>query len=211
MAATGKRRILRGLACGVALIVVIYTVCNAPGVLRYIFYQPVEGDFVFQPLPRFELVRVIEGVTGSSYSHVGLIVRKDGAWYVREAMFDVHDTALWEWVMRGRGSGFDVFRLRPEFRPDIPSVIEQSVKYLGRPYNYRYRLDDETLYCSELVFKSYRDATGRGIGRLETLGSLNWKPYQKLIEKYEGGPIPLDRQMISPASIARAPELERVY
>jgi len=32
-------------------------------------------------------------------------------------------------------------------------------KYLGRPYDYRYQLDDESIYCSELIYKSFRDAT----------------------------------------------------
>jgi len=38
-----------------------------------------------------------------------------------------------------------------------------------------------------------------------------WKPYRAIIEKYEGGPPPLRRQMISPAALTRARVLVLVH
>ena len=49
--------------------------------------------------------------------------------------------------------------LRDEHREHIPETLRCCEKYLGRPYDYRYQLDDESIYCSELIYKSFRDAT----------------------------------------------------
>lgn len=181
-----------------------------PAALHDYRYAPQEGDFVFQSLPPAELVRAIEGISGSKYSHVGMVVRKEGRWYVREAAAHVADTPLFLWIVRGRGADFDVYRLRPALAPTIPAFVRASARYLGRPYDYRYSLDDEAIYCSELLYKAYYDATGVRLGQLRKLGELNWRPYTATIQRYEGGPVPLGREMITPYELSRAPQLEWV-
>lgn len=175
-------------------------------------YMPQEGDFVFQSVPQSDLTEAIEGATQSPYSHVGLVLRKNDSWYVREAIGPVTDTPLEEWVERGRyEQAFDAFRLRDEFKLYIPKLIQASGSFLERPYDFRYDLDDETIYCSELLYKSMIIASGIPLGELQRLGDLNWQPYRATIEKYEGGKPPLDRRMITPKSLAEADELEKVY
>jgi len=44
----------------------------------YYQYAKKEGDLIFQSLPFGELTTVIEGVTDSPYSHVGLVIKKNG-------------------------------------------------------------------------------------------------------------------------------------
>ncbi len=94
---------------------------------------------------------------------------------------------------------------------DIPAIITAARAYLGRPYDIRYRMDDEHIYCSELIYKAYRDATGGTLGRLVKLSELKWQPFAKLIEEMEGGPPPLDREMITPRDLAAAEQLVLVY
>lgn len=178
----------------------------------FLRYEPAEGDVVFQSLPHGPVVWAIEGVTGSPYSHCGIVARRDGRWVVYEAYGDVSETPLRTFLFRGRGGGFVVYRLRPEHRGHIPQTLECCTGYLGRPYDIRYRLDDEKIYCSELVYKAYRDATqGQELGRLVRFGDMNWRPYETLIERIEGGAVPVDREMITPAELARAPQLEPVF
>ena len=175
-------------------------------------YVPQEGDFVFQSVPMSDLTEAIEGATESPYSHVGLIIRKNGDWYVREAIGPVVDTPFTDWVERGRyGQAFDAFRLRDQFRKYVPKLIDASGAFLGRPYDFKYELDDEKIYCSELLYKAMLKASGRSLGKLQRLGELNWQPYRATIEKYEGGEPPLDRLMITPRSLSEAEELEKVY
>ncbi|HHD79296.1 MAG TPA: hypothetical protein ENK98_06655 [Epsilonproteobacteria bacterium] len=173
-------------------------------------YSPVEGDIVFQSLPKMDLVVAIEGVTHSPYSHVGLVIQKEDKWYVREAIGGVLDTPLYQWILRGRKGGIDVYRLKNEYHEDIPQLIKETEKYMGLPYDVKYAMDDEKIYCSELIYKAYRDATGKKMGKLVALGTMNWKPYQETIEYYEEGPIPLERKMITPRHLSESIYLQKV-
>jgi hypothetical protein len=175
-------------------------------------YSPKEGDFVFQSLPKGDLVDAIEGVSHSQYSHVGLVIRKNNAWYVREAIGPVIDTPFEMWAGRGRNmNAFDVFRIRGALHNVVPALIKASELFLGRPYDFKFDMDDDAIYCSELLYKAMLNASGVRLGKLQRLGDLDWKPYQATIEKYEGGKPPLERQMITPRSLSEARELEKVF
>jgi hypothetical protein len=171
-------------------------------------YRPREGDVVFQSLPASPLSTAIEGATNSPYSHCGLVARREGRWVVLEAYRGVEETPLGEWLARGQGGAFAVYRLRPPHGRHVAATIAHARGMLGRPYDPRYRWDDETIYCSELVFKAYQQASGRPLGRLVTLGDLRWQPFRSFIERVEGGAVPIEREMITPRDLAAARELE---
>ena len=195
---------------GLVLCLPIFCFFIYPKVIYY-SYSPKVGDVIFQSLNRSsDLVRAIEGVTGSQISHCGILVEKNNSWYVNEAYGPVHSTPLSKWIERGRGYWFSVYRLKAEYKNVIPQVVSELEKYQGKPYDSRYRLDDEKIYCSELVFKAFRDATDENLGQLEELGQLNWKPYKTTIEKYENGPVPLDRKMITPLGLSQSEKLNHV-
>jgi hypothetical protein len=178
----------------------------------YLKYEPKEGDVIFQSLPHGSVVWAIEGVTGSPYSHCGIVCSRNGQWIVYEAYRGVSATPLRTFLLRGRGGGFAVYRLREQYRGHIPETLRCCEKYLGRPYDIRYRMDDEKIYCSELVFKAFRDATdGQQLGTLVKFGDMNWGPYETLIRQIEDGPVPIDREMITPRDLARARQLSPVF
>ena len=182
-----------------------------PGV-RYLCYAPEEGDIVFQSLPHMDLVDAIEGITGSPYSHCGVVVKDGDAWMVVESIGTVRKTPLFQWVRRGRGAGkFAAYRLKEEHRPNIPKFIAAIEPFMKRPYDFRYRMDDEYIYCSELVYKAWQNATGGELGVLKKLGEMNWKPYEDTIRKYEEGDPPLEREMITPRHLSEATQLEEVH
>ena len=175
-------------------------------------YTPQDGDVIFQSLPYSPVVWAIEGVTKSPYSHCGIVGQKDSQWVVYEAIGSVRITLLKEFLWRGRGGGFAVYRLKEAHREHIPETLRCCEKYLGLPYDFRYRLDDEKIYCSELIYKAFRDATdGQQLGDLVKFGDMNWGPYEVLIRQIEGGPVPVDREMITPRDLARARQLEPVF
>ena len=175
-------------------------------------YVPQEGDFVFQSLPHGDLVDAIEGASHSKYSHVGMVIRKNNEWFVREAIGPVIDTPIQEWIHRGRiHQAFDAYRLRAPLQAVVPDLIKASEAFLGRPYDFRYRMDDEAIYCSELLYKSMLSASGLRLGKLQKLSELDWRPYRTTIEKYEGGKVPQDRLMITPRSLSEASALQVVY
>ncbi|MCW1884686.1 YiiX/YebB-like N1pC/P60 family cysteine hydrolase [Luteolibacter flavescens] len=178
-------------------------------------YQPVEGDILFQSLPNppgLDLVDAIEGTTGSPYSHCGMVFQEDGKWQVIEAIGPVKITPLKSYVSRGRGKQVWAYRLDEASRKHVPAALAAMKKDLGKPYDPRYRFDDEAIYCSELIWRGWVAATGKGLGKTVTLGSLDWRPYKPVIEAIEGqGNLPLDRKMITPRDMAKAKELTLVY
>ena len=73
-------------------------------------------------------------------------------------------------------------------------------------------MDDDQIYCTELIYKAFRDASGgQELGPLVRIGDLNWQPYEDTIKHYEGGPVPHDRRMITPKDMAEAEQLDRVF
>ena len=174
-------------------------------------YEPRHGDVVFQSLGSSPLIDMIEGCTKSGYSHCGIVLQKDGKWQVVEAIGPVREIPLDRWIHNGTKDGFAAYRLKSAYAPKADAFVNAAHTFLGKPYDIRYRMDDEKIYCSELVFKAFRKATGEDLGRLMKLKELDWKPYEPLIKQLENGEVPLEREIITPVAVARAKQLERVY
>lgn len=170
-----------------------------------------EGDVVFQSLSG-PVCEMIEGATGSPYSHCGIMVRgAGGGLAVLEALGWVRERPLDEWIAGGRGMRIAVYRFSDQQRGEIPAVIKACRMYSGRPYDIRYRMDDARIYCSELIYKGVRDATGREMAPLVRLCDLDWQPHRRIIEEIEGGEPPLEREMITPHDLAASKDLELVF
>lgn len=189
----------------------IFACFSAPAYMAYWSYTPEEGDILFQSLPHSRLVNAIEGVTESPYSHCGIVAKLHDQWVVYEAYRKVEVTPLKEFIFRGRHQGFAVYRFNADHRKHISGTIDKVQKYLGRPYDVRYRMDDEQIYCSELIFKAYRESSGEQLGTLVRMGDLNWRPFQETIKHFEQGPVPLDREMITPKDLAAAGQLDLAF
>lgn len=181
-----------------------------PPALYFLSYRPQDGDVVFQSLPSSPLTNMIEGATQSPYSHCGMVVQENGRWVVYEAMGDVHRTPLAAWFWRSRGYCFAAYRLNADEQTHVGKMIEYCRACLGLPYDMRYELDDEKIYCSELVSKAYRHSTARMLGEVVRVADLDWQPYAGQIKQLNGGDVPLDRELITPRDLAAAKELELV-
>lgn len=178
-------------------------------------YRPQQGDIVFQSSPNpwgMDLVDMIEGATGSAYSHCGMVIRHQNQWQVIEAVGPVQIIPLSHWQARGRGKKVWAYRLQESSQQHIPAAITAIKRDIGKPYDSRYRLDDAAIYCSELIYRGWKSATGKGLGKTVVLQELNWQPYRKIIVALERSEeIPLTREIITPRDLAKAPELKRVW
>jgi len=179
----------------------------------YYRYVPKEGDIIFQSLPHNDLVDAIEGITHSPYSHCGVVLRdQNDVWVVIEALGPVNETPLLGWIKRGRGGDFTVYRLDPKYDPLIPEFKKDLLSYIDRPYDFDYDMTNgNAVYCSDLVYLAFDKTSGEKMGTLEKLRDLDWKPFEQFIKTEQGGHLPLDRVMITPASLARAPQLKEIY
>lgn len=196
--------------CGL-LTFIVFAWMYGPAYVAYFNYSPKEGDILFQSLPRSRLVNAIEGVSESPFSHCGIAAKQKGKWVVYEAFRNVEATPLKEFIFRGRNQGFAVYRFKGDYKKYIPATLEHTRTYFGRPYDMRYRMDDDRIYCTELIYKAYRESSGQQLGKLVRLGDLNWRPFEDTIKHFENGPVPLDREMITPKGMSEANQLELAF
>lgn len=85
-------------------------------------------------------------------------------------------------------------------------------KYVNKPYDLYFEWSDARIYCSELVWKVYRDALGIELGVRQQLREFDLADpavKAKLRERY-GSRVPLDEPVISPAAQFESPLLETV-
>ena len=129
------------------------------------------GDVVLQASTS-ERSALIRKASRSPYSHVGLVeVAKDGV-FIIEAVQPVSRTPLATWVKRGEGGWVTVLRPKSLDVKTRARVVAAAKKELGKPYDARYRWDDERLYCSELVVKAFARGANLSVGTQEVVKTL---------------------------------------
>jgi hypothetical protein len=166
-----------------------------------------DGDIIFHT-SRSAQSLAIQRATHSPYSHVGVIMLRDGKPFVYEAIATVRYTPLDKWTASGDQGRYVVKRLK------TPLTGEQSRKLRaeGRPYDLYFEWSDQRIYCSELVWKLYHDALGIEIGfrqRLEDFDLTDPVVEAKLRERY-GNRVPLTEPVISPGEQFDSPLLRIV-
>ena len=128
-----------------------------------------------------------------------------------EAIGDVHRTPLAEWVARGRERAFQAVAIDGADAACIASFITAAEAYLGLPYDGRYRLEKDAIYCSELIHHAWVDAGNRPLAEAVRLEQLAWRPHEALIRRIEGGALPLERELITPVALARSAQVRVVH
>ena len=171
-----------------------------------------DGDLIFQT-SRSSQSKAIQLATNSKYSHCGIVFKEGDSFYVFEAVQPVKRTPLAEWIARGEKGEFVVKRLKNAEQTLTPDVIQKMKEigkgFYGKNYDSAFEWTDEKIYCSELIWKIYKRATGIEIGNLEKLGDFdlsNKVVKQKIKERY-GEKIPLGELVISPASLFESDKL----
>ena len=165
-----------------------------------------EGDIIFQTSRSNQSV-AIQKATHSPYSHMGLVLSRDGKPYVLEASATVRYTPLEDWIKRGIGGHYVVKRVRYPDKVLSQKVLarlhEEAGRLEGREYDYAFEWSDDRIYCSELVWKLYQRITGLELGKPQALRDFDLTDpavVRKLHERF-GDKVPLDEPVISPATI----------
>lgn len=126
------------------------------------------GDVVLQA-SKSERSALIRKASRSPYSHTGIIeVAKDGV-FVIEAVQPVSRTPFAAWAKRGEGGKVTLIRAK---NVDGALVVAAAKSFLGKPYDAKYRWDDERIYCSELVVKAFEKGASLTVGKQEALTDL---------------------------------------
>ncbi|WP_324671669.1 YiiX family permuted papain-like enzyme [Hymenobacter sp. GOD-10R] len=173
------------------------------------------GDLIFQTSTSAQS-QAIQLATHSAYSHCGVLFKKENKWYVFEAVQPVSETPLSAWIARGKEGHFAVKRLHDAAAVLTPTTLrhlrEAGEQYRGKNYDLYFGWSDDRIYCSELLWKMYYQATKRKIGQLQNLRDFDLSHpavQQKMRERY-GSQVPLDEKVISPVQMFNSSELVTV-
>lgn len=119
------------------------------------------GQLFFCAYHTGELSEAIDAVTQTEqmthYSHMGLIER-DGA-----DTFLIHASStrgvvrekLSEFITLDQPSNFDIYELPNVSLAQKEQAIRLALQRLGQPYNASFIMNDQSAYCSQLVYSSF--------------------------------------------------------
>ena len=193
------------------VLVLLLVACGQPG--RYV---PANGDIVFHT-SRSTQSAMIQQVTHSPYSHMGIVHLINNEAYVFEAVEPVRSTSLSDWIARGAGQHYVAMRLKDADKlltPDAMGRMEQvAERFRGKHYDARFAWSDDQLYCSELVWKIYKRALDIEIGTPQALADLDLSDpavAAELRRRWHGSPS-LQQTVISPEAIFQSPLLVQIY
>ena len=163
------------------------------------------GDIIFQT-SRSGQSQAIQLATHSQYSHCGVIFFKRGKPYIFEASTQVKQTPLKRFVKKGEGGRCVIKRLGNAdslLTPENLVKLEKAGKaFEGLPYDTFFGWGDDRIYCSELVYKIYRNALGIEIGKTAILKDfdLSAPETRRVMALKYGTAIPMDETVIAPAA-----------
>ncbi len=172
------------------------------------------GDIIFQT-SKSSQSEAIQAATHSKYSHMGIIYFDEdkAEYFVYEASDVVKLTPLNDWINDGLEGKYVVKRIdnSDEILTKEALVKMKAVgeKFNGKSYDRYFGWSDEKLYCSELVWKIYKEALNIELGKLERLSDFDLTTEQvqnQLNERYKGN-IPYDELVISPVQIFNSEKL----
>jgi len=185
-----------------------------------------EGDILFQDYRCGALCDAIEtvttGIDGACFSHIGIVFKNDNQWQVLEAIGkDVHYTPLQDFLNRSIDENGKeriwVGRVKTQWKHLIPLIKKESKKYIGKLYDEKFIIDNDSYYCSELLYELFKKTNhNQDFFFLEAMTFKEphsqeilpiWKDYyQKLNYK-----IPEGELGINPAGISRSHKITIVW
>ncbi len=148
---------------------------------------------------------------------MGIVYNKKGKSFVFEAVEPVKLTTLERWISRGVNQHFIVKRLKNAEYILTAGALRKMYKtgqpFKGKHYDLYFQWSDNTIYCSELVWKIYNRALGIKLGELQTFKEFDFSHpiVQKKVRERFGSNLPLDEKVISPARIFSSTHLKTVY
>ena len=174
------------------------------------------GDLIFQT-SRSGQSQAIQLATHSKYSHCGLVFLKGGKPFVFEASTKVKQSPFKRFVKKGEGQKFVIKRLRNAdsllTQENLKKMEAEGKKIDGLPYDSWFGWGDDRIYCSELIYKIYRNALAVEIGKTSKLKEFDLtSPVVKAqMEARYHDQIPLEEPVISPAALFESPDLIEIF
>ncbi|OSZ79534.1 hypothetical protein CAP35_15170 [Chitinophagaceae bacterium IBVUCB1] len=176
------------------------------------------GDLLFQNLDCGPLCDAIETVThgykGISFSHIGLVIKRNDSLYVLEAIGkDVHTTPLPIFVKRSTHRVY-IGRVRSKYRYMVNDAVAYANTKAGIAYDDVFLYDNDKYYCSELIYDAFKYAnSGKPFFALQPMTFCKpdtrtffpaWEAYYKDL----GVPVPEGKPGINPGGISSSRKIK---
>ncbi|MBE8724089.1 YiiX family permuted papain-like enzyme [Flavobacterium hungaricum] len=165
-----------------------------------------EGDLIFQTSEskQCEAVRI---ATNSKFSHCGIIFKENGRWMVFEAVQPVKTTPLEQWIQHGRDSKYVIKRLKDTSALTTDALLKMKnygKSLVGKEYDAYFEWTDNRIYCSELIWKVYKNGAGIELCQTKLLKDFNLTDprIQPILQERYGNEIPLDEKVVAPSDLA---------
>lgn len=186
------------------------------------------GDLVFQDLdcgPLCDAIeKVTEGFQGYDFSHMGIVYqdRKSKKLYVIEAIGSkVRKTDLETFLQRSLDDRnrpkVIAGRLIPEYRHLIKKALVYAEDAVNTPYDDRFIMNNDSLYCSELIYEIFKKANkGEEVFSLFPMTFIDpatRTTFPAWIEYYHNlnSDIPEGQPGLNPGVISRSEKIEIFY
>jgi hypothetical protein len=174
-----------------------------------------DGDIIFQTSQSAQCTAV-RLATHSIYSHCGMIYNENGKLMVYEAIGPVKLTPFKDWIKHGKDGKYVVKRLKNAesiLSPAILAKMKRSgERFKNKDYDIYFGWNDDLIYCSELVWKIYKEGANIEVGKLKQLKNfdLSSKPVKEKLKERYGDNIPLEETVVAPSDIFESELLETV-
>ncbi|WP_395053631.1 YiiX family permuted papain-like enzyme [Flavobacterium sp.] len=174
-----------------------------------------DGDIIFQS-SQSEQCEAVRIATNSKFSHCGIIFNENGKSYVYEAIQPVKKTLLSDWITHGLDNKYVVARLKDTTllnANNVAKMKEYGKKEFNKEYDIYFEWSNEKIYCSEYVWKIYKNGANIELCNLEKLKSFNLdNPQVKAILKQRyGNNFPLNEDVVAPSQLADSEKVTIIY
>ena len=173
-----------------------------------------EGDILFQSLETSQS-QAIALATKSEFTHCGILLKNGDELMVYEAVGPVKYTPLKKWIGSGNDGRVVVRRLSATSLSgaDLDKMHQSAKSHLGKRYDFGFNWSDEEIYCSELVWKIYKEGKNIELGKPRAMKTfdLSSAEVKRAMRQRYGNNIPYDEPMISPQQVYESELLETVY
>jgi hypothetical protein len=184
-----------------------------------------EGDLLFQDLNCGELCDAIEavteGVNEKNFSHCAMVVKINDSLKVVEAIGDkVQVNTLKDFFARSGDTAsiqnITVGRVLEKYQPVVTKAAMKVKEYIGQPYDDVFLMDNNSWYCSELLYDAFKEANdAQDFFELNPMTFKNpnthaffpaWVDYYKQLKQ----DIPEGKPGINPGLISRSNKIQIV-
>lgn len=205
------RALLTGLSLAALLLTVGWSMTSGQVKKSRPATELLDGDIVFQYSGSVQCPAIAQA-THSPYTHCGIVFIEGGKPLVWEAVGPVVKTPYKDWIQHGVDQHYVVKRLkdRSGLTPKVLEAMKaEGMREMGRPYDIWFDMDEERIYCSELVWKVYERGARSQVGTLERFGDMDFTGAEakRVLKDRFGARFPADQAVITPASIFRSPLL----